>query len=55
MRHSDNHWHDRRLIDLIALIALIVVIACGVALWTSSRIAPEAHTSFIVPSQTTRW
>jgi hypothetical protein len=55
MHHSDNHWHDRRLIDLIAMIALIAVIAAGVALWSTSRMPPEAHTSFIVPSQTTRW
>jgi hypothetical protein len=49
-----HHGHDPRQIDLLAVIALIVVI---VTAWRyfGERSEPPGNTAFIVPSQTTHW
>ena len=47
------HGHDARQIDLLAIVALLVVVVAALFYLDSS---PPAHTaSFIVPSQNTRW
>ena len=49
-----HHGHDPRQIDLLAILALLVLI---VAAWqyfgTGSE--PPSKTAFIVPSQSVRW
>ena len=48
------HGHDSRQIDLLAVVALMIVIVC--ALLYLDRISRPADTaSFIVPSQSVRW
>jgi hypothetical protein len=48
------HGHDPRQIDLLAVIALIIVI---IAAWRyfEDRPEPPNTTAFIVPSQSTHW
>jgi hypothetical protein len=53
MRKTDEGWFDQRLIELVAAIALIVLIASGVRYLNQP--APAIHASFIVPSQTVHW
>jgi hypothetical protein len=49
-----RHGHDSRQVDLLAVIALVVII---VAAWRyfGERPEPPSSTAFIVPSQHTRW
>ncbi len=49
-----HHGHDPRQIDLLAVLALLVVI---VAAWRyfDDRSQPQSTTAFIVPSQSVRW
>jgi len=49
-----HHGHDPRQIDLLAALALLVVIVTAVCYFDSSP-KPNATTAFIVPSQSVRW
>jgi hypothetical protein len=48
------HGHDPRQIDLLAVIALVIII---IAAWRyfEDRPEPPNTTAFIVPSQSTHW
>ena len=49
-----HHGHDPRQIDLIAVLALLILI--GIAFEFFSRSQPPPNTAaFIVPSQNVRW
>jgi F0F1-type ATP synthase assembly protein I len=52
-----HHGHDPRQIDLLATLALLVVIAIVVAAWHyfSANSGTQNATAFIVPSQSVRW
>jgi len=54
MRNVGDGWHDQRLIELIAALALLIIVLAGVRIYFE---APKAanQASFIVPSQTLRW
>jgi hypothetical protein len=49
-----HHGHDPRQIDLVAVLALLIIIVAAYRYFTHS---PEAArtTAFIVPSQSVRW
>jgi hypothetical protein len=49
-----HHGHDPRQIDLLAVLALLIIIVAAYRYFTYS---PEAArtTAFIVPSQSVRW
>jgi hypothetical protein len=49
-----RHGHDPRQVDLLAVIALVIVIA---AAWRyfGERTEPPSTTAFIVPSQSAHW
>jgi hypothetical protein len=49
-----HHGHDPRLNDLLAILALVVLI---VAAWQyfGTRAEPPSKAAFIVPSQSVRW
>ena len=50
-----HHGHDPRQIDLLAIIALIVVIITAYSYLSHSEAAPPNTTALIVPSQSVRW
>lgn len=54
MRNVGDGWHDQRLIELIAVLALTIIVLAGVRIYFET---PKSATqaSFIVPSQTVRW
>jgi hypothetical protein len=55
MRWKISHnGHDPRLIDLLAIFALLIVIAAACRIFTS-RSDTTSTTSFIVPSQNVHW
>lgn len=49
-----RHGHDPRQVDLLAVIALVIVIVAAYGYFTRSS-APPDTTAFIVPSQSVRW
>ena len=49
-----HHGHDPRQIDLLAVIALLIVIVAAYRYFTYSPAAPST-TALIVPSQSVRW
>ena len=49
-----HHGHDPRQIDLLAIVALLIVIAAAYLYFTHSPQAPNT-TAFIVPSPHVRW
>jgi hypothetical protein len=49
-----HHGHDPRQIDLLAVLALLVVIVAALRYFDSSS-EPKATTAFIEPSQSVRW
>jgi hypothetical protein len=49
-----RHGHDSRQIDLLAVLALLIVIAAGCRYFMQGSDAPDT-TAFIVPSQSVRW
>lgn len=53
MRNAHHKWPDERLIELVALIAVTILIFAGVRYLNEPRTSPQ--TSFIVPSQTVKW
>jgi hypothetical protein len=55
MRWKSSHGgHDPRQVDLLALIALLVLIVAGYLYFTHNPKTPD-NSAFIVPSQSTRW
>jgi len=53
--NTSRHGHDPRQIDLLAVIALVILIVAACFYFTH-RIRPPAHpTAFIEPSQSVRW
>jgi len=54
MRWKISHEHDGRINDLVAILALLILI---VAAWHyfGTRSEPPSHAAFIVPSQSVRW
>ena len=52
-----HHGHDPRQIDLLAILALLVIIASSSRPGTISARSsePQSTTAFIVPSQSVRW
>ncbi len=46
--------HDPRQIDLLAIVALLIVIVAAFRFYASDP-EPPATTAFIVPSQSVRW
>jgi hypothetical protein len=49
-----HHGHDPRQIDLLAALALLVVIGAAYLYFTHHSKAPDTA-AFIVPSQSVRW
>jgi hypothetical protein len=49
-----RHGHDPREIDLLAVLALVIVIAAAYRYFSQSPEVPGT-TAFIVPSQSVRW
>jgi hypothetical protein len=55
MRWKISHrGHDPRQIDLIAVLALIIVIVAAYRFFSGGSDAPSS-TTFVVPSQNVRW
>jgi hypothetical protein len=54
MRWRISHDHDPRLNDLVAVLALLILI---LAAWQyfGTRSEPASQAAFIVPSQSVRW
>jgi hypothetical protein len=48
------HGHDPRQIDLVAIVALLILIVAAYRFFSGSSEAPRP-TAFIEPSQTVRW
>jgi hypothetical protein len=56
MRWKISHrGHDPRQIDLIAALALVIVIVAALQLFGGTPVAPSSTATFIVPSQSVRW
>jgi hypothetical protein len=50
-----HHGHDPRQIDLLALVALVIVIVSALS-YLEDRASPPSHAAgFIEPSQSVRW
>ena len=49
-----HHGHDPRQIDLLAVLALLIVIVAAYRYFSQSPEFPST-TAFIVPSQSVRW
>lgn len=54
MRWKISHGHDPRQIDLLAVLALLIVIVAAGLYFRQRPDAPNT-TAFIVPSQHVRW
>ena len=55
MRWKISHQgHDPRQIDLLAVLALLIIIVAAYSYFSMSPKAPST-TAFIVPSQSVRW
>jgi hypothetical protein len=52
-RHDPRH--DPRQIDLMAALALVVVIVAALQLFGGNPVTPNSTATFIVPSQSVRW
>ena len=50
-----RHGHDRRQIDLLAVVALVFVSIAGCFYLADHWATPPNTTAFIVPSQNVRW
>jgi len=54
MRWKISHWrHDTRRIDLIAALALVILIVAACRILSGG--SPPSTAGFIVPSQSVRW
>jgi hypothetical protein len=49
-----HHGHDPRQIDLVAVLALLIIIVAAYGYFVHSP-EPASTTAFIVPSQSVRW
>ncbi len=49
-----RHGHDPRQVDLLAIIALVIIIVAAYGYFSRSAKPPDA-TAFIEPSQSVRW
>lgn len=49
-----HHGHDPRQVDLLAVLALLVVIVAALRYFDASP-APQATSALIEPSQSVRW
>jgi L-ribulose-5-phosphate 3-epimerase UlaE len=54
MRKVGDGWHDQRLIELIAVLALTIIVLAGVRIYFEQP-TTATQAAFIVPSQTVRW
>ena len=53
--NTSHHGHDPRQIDLLAILALVILIASGYV-YFAHHISPSPQaTAFIEPSQNVRW
>jgi hypothetical protein len=52
--HIENHGHDPRQVDLVAVIALIILVF-GAICFLSGPTIEQMTTAFIVPNQTAHW
>jgi hypothetical protein len=50
-----HHGHDPRQIDLIAILALLIIIVAAFTFYNASTVAPPNKAAFIVPSQSVHW
>jgi len=50
-----HHGHDPRQIDLIAILALLIIIVAAFRFYSASTVAPPNRATFIVPSQSVHW
>jgi hypothetical protein len=50
-----HHGHDARQIDLVAIVALIIIIVAAFEFYSASTTASPTKATFIVPSQSVRW
>jgi hypothetical protein len=56
MRWKFGHGgHDPRQVDLVAIVALLIIIVAACRIYSDSNSGTPSHTAFIVPSQTVRW
>ena len=51
---NSHHGHDPRQVDLLAILALLIIIGAAYRYFTHSPEVPST-TVFIVPSQSVRW
>jgi hypothetical protein len=49
-----HHGHDPRQVDLVAVLALVIIIVAAYLYFIHSP-EPPGTTAFIVPSQSVRW
>jgi hypothetical protein len=54
IHHHDHHGHDPRQIDLVAILALLIVIIAACRFFAGNTEVPSPA-AFIVPSQSVRW
>ena len=52
--HIENHGHDPRQVDLVAVIALIILVFVAIC-YLSGPTNEQMATALIVPSQTVHW
>jgi hypothetical protein len=50
-----QHGHDPRQIDLLAIVALVILIISAFSYFEDRASAPARTTGFIEPSQNVRW
>jgi hypothetical protein len=50
-----HHGHDPRQIDLLAIVALVILIISAFSYFEDRASAPARTTGFIEPSQSVRW
>ena len=50
-----HHGHDPRQIDLLAVIALLILIICAFSYFEGNTASPANTTAFVEPSQSVRW
>lgn len=50
-----RHGHDSRQIDLLAVVALVILIVFAFSYFEDSLSAPPRTAAFVEPSQNVRW
>ena len=56
MRWKISHrGHDPRQVDLIAILALLIIIVAACSIYSERDSGTPSRTAFIVPSQSVRW